>query len=141
MKTSFLRKFFFNFLGLIAGAVVSNIALLVAEWLMINVLGSLGFLRNLLCWPVDYYTYALSTVVIAEAVAGIGVCKLISQFGRARYNYSCFLLATFRAVLWIITLVQSILDVGFEWEVIWMFVVVIGTFFVCAITFAQNEGE
>ena len=118
-KASAIRKIFFNFLGLIAGAVAIEIVLIIAEWLFLNVIGSISFIVEWLSWPVDYSTYALSTMIIAEAVIGMWLCATISRVGKAKYNYGCFILGIYRIVMWVISIIGMISEYGFNFDIVW----------------------
>ena len=92
-------KFLCNLLGFAVGFVAIEAIAFVTTWLFIEVIGSVDFITSFLSWPVDYGTYAYSTIIVTEAFGGIYLCAKISQLSKSDFSYSCFLLALFRIIV------------------------------------------
>lgn len=133
------KKIVFNALGFIAGYVAVAIAYSVARWLFIDVLGSIGIIRNLLSWPVDYTTYAISGILLVENFAGMFTCSAITKIGKSQYNYSCILLGVVRIIVWIATVIETWAEFGFSFDLLCMAFTAVVFYIISISCFYKNE--
>ncbi len=138
-KVSVLRKIFFNVLGFFAGYFVGGIAFELARWLLVGVLGNIKLLRVILSWPVEYGVYATTGVIFIDALVSLNICGLVSKIGKAKRNYSCYILATVRMLSYIISLIATIKSGGFNFDIIWTVIISLGAFILTASATANNE--
>lgn len=129
----------FNLIGFIAGILVGYITLIITRWLFIDLLGSIKLITYVLSWPVDYGTYAATGIITAVAAASLYVCAVLCRIGKGRFNYACILVGLCEIVIFIITLVKTISQYGFSFDIIWMILVILGTLGLFSVSFAKCE--
>lgn len=134
-----MKKIFFNILGFVAGVISVVIVNSIATWLLIDIIGSLGFITALLSWPVDYATYAFSGIIISEALLGMFVCAFITKIGKPKYNYSCFVLGVLRIIVWFATFINMFQEHGFNLDLIWMALLSVAVYAFSTFSFGTNE--
>lgn len=132
-------KFLCNLLGFAVGFVAIEIIAFVTSWLFIDVIGSVDFITSFLSWPVDYGTYAYSTIIAAEAFGGIYLCAKISRLSKSDFSYSCFILALLRIVAWIIFTSDLISNFGFSFDFLWIGIMAVGAYCATGYFFGTNK--
>ena len=129
----------FNLIGLIAGILVGNITLIVTRWLFIDLLGSIKLITAVLSWPVDYSTYAITGIITADAAASLYVCSVLCRIGKGRLNYACILVGLYEIVIFMITVIKTISQYGFSFDVLWMILFILGIVGSFSVSFAKCE--
>lgn len=132
-------KFLCNLLGFAVGFVAIEAIAFVTTWLFIEVIGSVDFITSLLSWPVDYGTYAYSTIIVTEAFGGIYLCAKISRLSKSDFSYSCFLLALFRIIVWIVFTAGLISQFGFSFDFLWIGIMAVGVYGATGYFFGINK--
>lgn len=138
-KPSIIRKIFFNILGFCSGYYVGGVAVIIAKWLLFDLLGQMKILTTILSWPVDYGTYALTGVIYVDAFVSLFVCSFVTKFAKTEYKYSCFVLGITRILQYLINLIKTTIENGFSLSVIWVVIVSLGFFIMITFDAASDD--
>jgi hypothetical protein len=132
------KRILFNILGFVAGAFALSLSSVIASWLLVDIIGSLGFIRNILSWPVDYGTYAFTGILFAEVAAGLSVCSAITQLGKPKYNISCIALSLYYLIIRVLSVIALWKEYGFSFDVLCMLGTVLFFYIFAAFIFCKN---
>jgi len=138
-ETSAIRKIFFNLLGFITGYLIGYFALKLSTYIFIDLLGEVKFITSILSYPAGYDTYALTAVILSDAFCSLYACAFISKFGKAKYNYSCFVLGTLKIILYVTHSIQSICQFGFNFSFVWTIIICLIGFIALTLGAGKNE--
>lgn len=115
-------------LAIILGMLVDAIIYTIAGYLLIDLIGSIPLIANLISYPVDYSWYALVTVFSASAFSGIYVCYKICSISKTKYNYGLAIYGIIYIIDFISRMVESFSEYGFSFSGLIMFLIIISIY-------------
>ena len=129
----------FNLLGVILGIIGGNLAYKIASFILINLLGNLGWLKEILSWPVPYYYYALTGIAGAHAFASIGIANFFGTLANTKIKYSCIIVGLDGFLGYLLRLIGVFSEEGFSFKILIVFLVMMSFFVFMTFSSLINE--
>ena len=135
-----IKAVIFNLLGIILGILVGDIVFLIARTILIDWLGKLGWLTNILSWPVPYYLYALTGIAASHAASSVSVAKFFCLLGNTRFYFGTIIVGLYGIISYIRYLVVNFNESGFSFKILLVYLIMI-SFFVFATVSSLVDNE